>query len=73
MALIADATVVIEASDTSGTLHQAAECSKLGRWLFIAKSVVDSADLSWPRTFCQYSRTKVLVRSDDVLEVLRLV
>src|SRR5205814_51885 len=36
MAAISDATVIIEASDTSGTLHQAAECEKLGRWLFIA-------------------------------------
>jgi DNA protecting protein DprA len=36
MATLSDATVVMEASDTSGTLHQAAECTKLGRWLFIA-------------------------------------
>lgn len=37
-AAISDATAIIEASDTSGTLHQAAECVRLGRWPFIAKS-----------------------------------
>ena len=42
MAAITDATVIIEASDTSGTLHQAAECVRLERWLFIAKSVLDA-------------------------------
>ena len=51
MAVLSDATVVMEASDTSGTLHQAAECTRLGRWLFIAKSVVDDPSLSWPKKF----------------------
>jgi DNA processing protein len=26
-----DASVIIEASDSSGTLHQAADCARLGR------------------------------------------
>ena len=34
MAAVSDATVIIEASDTSGTLHQAAECVNLGRLAF---------------------------------------
>ena len=72
MALLADATVVIEASDTSGTLHQAAECVKLGRWLFIAKSVVDDSGLKWPRSFARCRVTKTLTRTRDVLDVLKL-
>jgi DNA processing protein len=60
MALLSDATVVMEASDTSGTLHQAAECTKLGRWLFIAKSVVDDRRLSWPQKFLKYDTCIVL-------------
>jgi DNA processing protein len=51
MAALSDATVIVEASDTSGTLHQAAECQRLGRWLFIARSVVDDPKLSWPKRF----------------------
>jgi DNA processing protein len=51
MAAVSDATAIIEAGDTSGTLHQAAECVRLGRWLFIAKSVVDDVSLQWPKRF----------------------
>jgi hypothetical protein len=56
MAAISDATAIIEASDTSGTLHQAAECVRLGRWLFIAKSVVEDSSLSWPAKFLKTKR-----------------
>ena len=41
MAAIRDATVMVDASDPSGSLHQAAECLKLNRWLFIARSVLE--------------------------------
>lgn len=68
MAAVSDATVVIEASDTSGTLHQSAECVKLGRWLFIAKSVVDDRRLSWPARFTGYEKCVVLENVSDVLE-----
>jgi DNA processing protein len=70
MAAISDATVVIEASDTSGTLHQSAECLKLGRWLFIAKSVVDDPALTWPEKFRSYDRCVVLENVEDVLSRL---
>jgi len=68
MAAISDATVIIEASDTSGTLHQAAECHRLGRWLFIAKSVVDDRTLSWPRKFLDHPKTVVLRETSDIME-----
>jgi DNA processing protein len=51
MARIARATVIIEAGDTSGTLHQAVECEKSGRSLFIAQSVLDNPALEWPKRF----------------------
>ncbi len=70
MAAISDATVIIEASDTSGTLHQAAECVRLERWLFIAKSVLDDQSLTWPTRFQTYERMRPLTKSEDVLEVL---
>ena len=46
MALLSDASVVIEASETSGTIHQAKECERLGRWLFFTKSMVETG-LDW--------------------------
>jgi DNA processing protein len=68
MAAVSDATVVIEASDKSGTLHQSWECVKLGRWLFIAKSLVDDPGLTWPAQFLSYDNVVVLERVEDVLE-----
>lgn len=70
MAALSDATAIIEASDTSGTLHQAAECVRLGRWLFIAKSVVDDPKLKWPASFIREPVTRVLASTADVLAVL---
>lgn len=70
MAAISDASVVIEASDTSGTLHQAAECARLGRWLFIAKSVVDDPRLTWPRKFLNAPTCAILSSTADVLSRL---
>jgi DNA processing protein len=67
MAAVSDAAVIIEASDTSGTLHQAAECQRLGRWLFIAKSVVDDASLSWPRRFVGKPKVAVLQSTSDIM------
>lgn len=71
MAAITDATVIIEASDTSGTLHQAAECCRLGRWLFIAKSVVDDSRLTWPSGFINEPNVAVLSSTQDILDVVR--
>ena len=68
MAVLSDATVVMEASDTSGTLHQAAECTKLGRWLFIAKSVVDDPKLTWPKKFLKYDTCVVLEKASQITD-----
>lgn len=70
MAALCDATAIIEASDTSGSLHQAAECVRLNRWLFIAKSLLDDQHLRWPRDFVTYENTKVLKETSDILQVL---
>lgn len=67
MALLSDATVIVEASDTSGTLHQAAECVKQGRWLFILKSVAEDPCVQWPKRFLKGDRTVVLSSTADIL------
>jgi DNA processing protein len=51
MAHLALATVIIEASDTSGTLHQAAESVQVGRPVFIAAGMLEDAKLRWPKRF----------------------
>jgi DNA processing protein len=73
MAAISDATVIMEASDTSGSLHQAAECgpSRLDRWLFIAASIVEDPKVAWPRRFIEAGgKVRVLRDVSDIFDVL---
>jgi DNA processing protein len=62
--------VIIEAGDASGTLHQAAECVRLGRWLFIAKNLMEDPSLKWPAGFKHYSNLRTLTSTSDILGVL---
>jgi DNA processing protein len=64
MALLSDATVIIEASDTSGSLSQGWEALRLGRGLFIARAIVRDKSLSWPKKMLDYGAQ---VLSDDTL------
>ena len=67
MALISDATVIVEAGERSGTIYQGWECIKLGRPLLIHASL---KDLTWVRRMTECGA--FLFRTpDDVLEVLR--
>jgi len=68
MALIADASVIIEAGDGSGTLSQGWEALRLGRPLFLLKSLLD-ANLKWPREMLDYGAS-VLARVEDLMKVL---
>lgn len=67
MARLSRATVIVEAGDTSGSLHQAVECTKTGRSLFIAKSVVENKELTWPVRFLGQPGVHVLERVEDLL------
>ena len=68
MALIADASVIIEAGEGSGTLSQGWEALRLGRPLFLLKSLVDS-ELAWPREMIDHGAF-VLAGMEDLLRVL---
>ncbi len=71
MAALSDASVIVEASDTSGTLHQASECQRLGRWLFIMKSVAEDRKLKWPAKFVGKPKVAVLASTAEILDVVR--
>lgn len=68
MALICDATIVIEASEKSGTRHQGWEAIRLGRHLFLLDNVASDPSLTWPKELIQYG-AQVLKREDlpDIL------
>ncbi|MFB5600566.1 MAG: DNA-processing protein DprA [Nitrososphaeraceae archaeon] len=54
MALISDATIIVEAGETSGSLHQGWEALRLGRSLFIWKSIFNKTQLTWPEKMLKY-------------------
>ena len=69
MALISDASVIVEASDGSGSLSQGWEALRLGRPLFLMASILDHRDLAWPKTMIEYG-AMVLRSPEELLAVL---
>lgn len=51
MSAISEATIIVEAGETSGTLVQAREALKQGRRLFILNSAFEDPRLTWPERF----------------------
>lgn len=54
MALISDATVIVESGEAGGSLHQGWEAIRLGRPLFIRQPVLSDPRLDWPREMADY-------------------
>jgi DNA processing protein len=71
MALISDATIIIEASEKSGTRHQGWEALRLGRSVLILENIVSDKRLTWPSEMIEYG-AQVLTRDnfDDILDNL---
>ena len=69
MALISDASVIVEAGETSGSLYQGWETLRLGRPLFICKKVVRNSELEWPKKMIEYGAIE-LDEPVDILENL---
>ncbi len=63
MALITDATVIVEAGEKSGTLHQGWEALRLGRLLFLMENVALNPKLTWPSEMIRYG-AQVLSRDN---------
>lgn len=69
MALIVDASIIVEAGNGSGTLSQGWEMLRLGRPLLILKSVCEDRSLSWPREMIEYGAIP-LSAPDELFEIL---
>jgi DNA processing protein len=65
MALLCDASVIVEAGESSGTLSQGWEALRLGRPLFILKSVLKRGELKWPQEMLQYG-ARVLEEPEEL-------
>jgi DNA processing protein len=73
MARISLATVIIEASDTSGSLHQALESVHVGRPVFIAAAMMENPKVAWPGRFLGDDKPlgRVLRTTSDVIDYAR--
>jgi DNA processing protein len=54
MALLSDATIIVEASESSGTQSQAWEAIRLNRRLFLLESLVQNANIEWVQKVMDY-------------------
>jgi len=69
MSALTEATIIVEASDTSGTLTQARAAIHQGRKLFILNSCFENPAINWPARF--EAQGAIRVRNmDDVWSVL---
>lgn len=57
-------TIIIEASETSGTLHQARAVINQGRKLFILESCFQNPDITWPAKFEKKGAIRVKTYDD---------
>lgn len=69
MSAITKATIIVEASDTSGTLIQARAALKQGRQLFILESCFQNSSITWPHKYEQQGARRVR-NFDEIREVL---
>lgn len=69
MARLAQASVVVEAGATSGSVNQAMETLRLGRPLFLLRSLVEAPGLDWPEALLARG-ARVLSSSAELLESL---
>lgn len=70
MALISDATIIVEAQDNSGSLHQGWEALRLGRPLFICKEVLNDCSLNWPEQLMKYGAIPISTNSNGIDSIL---
>jgi len=66
MSALTEATIIVEASNTSGSLIQARAAIQQGRKLFILNSCFENKDISWP----EYYRKKGAIRVYDFNDIL---
>jgi DNA processing protein len=80
MALISDASIIIEAGEKRGSLHEGWEALSLGRPLFLSKVIMDNFSLKWSKEMMRYGASEladfqevidVLPSSERILQIIR--
>ena len=68
MALLSDATIIVEAAENSGTRHQGWEAIRLGRTVLFCGGVLNRQGLVWPHKMMEYGAVRL-----DVVELGRVL
>lgn len=69
MSALTEATIIVEANDTSGTLFQARAALHQYRQLFILDSCFNNKAITWPERFAEEGAIPVK-KQEDILEPL---
>lgn len=69
MSALSEATIIVEAGETSGTLVQARAALQQGRKLFILDSCFENKSITWPAKFLKLGAIRVK-EYDDIRNVL---
>ena len=67
MSAISDATIIVEATDKSGTLIQAKAALEQGRKLFILQNNFENKNVTWPEKFERLGAIRVS-NMNDILD-----
>jgi DNA processing protein len=65
MSALTEATIIVEAGETSGTLIQARAALQQGRKLFILDTCLQNKALTWPQRFAEKGAIRV-TNYDDI-------
>jgi len=66
MSALTEATIIVEAGETSGTLIQARHAMRQGRKLFILESCFHNKSITWPQRFLEAGAIRVQEYSDII-------
>jgi DNA processing protein len=72
MARIADATVIVEAGEKSGTIHQVRESLVMGRPVLVAERLLRGRGVGWVRDIVGHRGVIIWATARDVVELLAL-
>lgn len=67
MALLSHTSIIIEANEGSGTLHQGWEALRLGRPLFIIEDVLKNKELKWPYKLMAYGAKILPISKPEII------
>lgn len=74
MALLSNGTIIVEAGEKSGTIHQGWEALRLGRPLFILDTLLQNSKIDWPKKMINYGAQSLSMKHlDQLLEILPLM